>query len=856
MKDILAVLFLLFSLLLYSQEDIDSREMFIEAEYHYLYEEFDQALEGYLHLYQLDSSNANLNYRIGQSILHLTNNTIHKRSEAIHYLEKSIENLTNDYQEGSYKEDKAPYEALFYLGNAYRYNHDFDKAIIIYERFISYLPATDYYYIDFVKRESQACHNAKELISVPVNYQTESLNSIVNTGARVENCPVVNYNEDVIIYTSGKNNTFSPDINMAAINVDYKMDQIYFTQFKDSIWTEPRSINDELKCGKTTVPTSITGDGKHLYTVRDDNDNGNIYVSHFDDEKGKWSKMEKLNKNINSKNWESHASITEDGKTLFFTSDRDGGYGGLDVYKSDFDEASGDWGEAVNLGPTINSIYDEETPYIINHGRVLYFSSQGHYGMGGFDIFYSSLLDNGKWTSPMNLGYPLNTVGNDLFYLPRRNGEYAIFPLNNNDRGADVKNDIYRIKVPVPGNDSTEVEFKGIVGIEDNNWPLYMGAKVTIINNDTQDTLEYLDVNLETGAYNTIISAGNFKVVYFAPGYKPRTEYVLIPKIFAKTEFILNVTLKPISVSEGKYYVIKNVFFEYGRYDLSKDAHIEIEKLYDIMFENPDLYIEVVGYTDSKSSTEFNQKLSEKRAKSVIDYLIAKGITSQRFVAIGKGENNPIAINQNPDGSDNPEGRQLNRRVEIKLMNYNGNKIIVEQIRVPNKLKQANLASSIFLIASEKELSKEYFEDHLPNTGFERKIKTMTSKIEQNKYRYYLTGYETKASALSDLNTLIDKGFEDAQIVDKIESDLIEEKVVEQNGEFTIQIKALKQKVDPKEFTNLEGIQIYKGKDGFYRYTYGTYKTREEALAVKNSIGNQDTLKDSFIVLVKNLKKY
>ena len=301
MKKVFFLSLLLLSFSIFAQENEENRELFIDAEYHYLYEEFDQALDLYLQIYKTDSNNSNLNYRIGQSILHLTSEKRFRRTDAIHFLEKSTESMTAEYAEGSYRETKAPFEALFYLGNAYKYKHEFDKAIVVYERFISYLPPTDYYYIDYVKRESQACHNAKELISVPVKYETESLNEIVNSEAAVENCPVVNYNEDVIIYTSGTNNSFSPDINMAAMNMDYKMDQIYFTHFVDTGWTKAIVINEQLKAGKNTVPTAITGDGKILYTVRDDNDNGNIYASHF--KNGVWSKMKKLNKNINSSDW-------------------------------------------------------------------------------------------------------------------------------------------------------------------------------------------------------------------------------------------------------------------------------------------------------------------------------------------------------------------------------------------------------------------------------------------------------------------------------------------------------------------------------------------------------------------------
>jgi tetratricopeptide (TPR) repeat protein len=859
MKKIILVYFVLLCLPNFAQKDkdIDTRELFIEAEYHYLYEEFEEALEIYFQIYELDSNNANLNYRIGQSILHLNKQANYKKSDAIYYLQMSIDDMTREYNEGSYKERKAPFEALYYLGNAYRYNGEFDNAVIVYERFISYLPATDYYYIDFVKRESQACHNAKELISLPIKYETESLNKVVNSDKKVENCPVVNYNEDVIVYTSGNNNTFSPDINMAAINMDYKMDNIFFTMMNDTGWTEPRSINEEIKSGKSSVPTSITGDGKTLFIVRDDNDNGNIYTSSFYE--GKWSKMKKLNKNINSSDWESHAAISQDGKTLFFTSDRPGGYGGLDVYKSEWEEDKEDWGVAVNLGPTINSVYDEETPYVVNNGKVLYFSSQGHYGMGGFDIFYSSLLDNGNWTSPMNLGYPLNTVGNDLFYLPRRDGEYAIFPLNNNDRGEIVSNDIYKISVPKPGSDSTEIEFKGNISIEDNNWPLYTGAKVTIIENETNDTLEFVDVNLEDGSYSTFIEEGSFKVVYFAPGYETRVEYVLIPKIFAKTEFVVNVSLKPISVSRGEYYVIKNVFFNYGEYELTKDDHIELEKLHDIMKENEELYIEVIGYTDSKSSAAFNQRLSEKRANSVINYLTNRGLSSQRFVAKGMGESNPIAINKNPDGTDNPEGRKLNRRVEIKLMNYNGDRIVVEKIKVPRKLVYQNQASSIRLLFSESKLENSYFEEKITDDSLKAKVSNITSRLTKQGYAYYIMGYESKAAALHDLNALIDLGFTEAQIVDKQSS---EEEIEPQpelkseKGAYTIQVKALKQKVDPKSFTDLEGVEVYKGKDGFYRYVYGSYASWKEALVEMKKLKAEESVSGCFIVSLKNLKAY
>ena len=859
------IIFLFFSLTLFSQKKEDLTDLFLDAEYSYLYEEFDNAFDLYYQVYLADTNNSNVNYRMGQCILHAQNENKHKREEAIAYLNRAALHMTRNYNEGSYNEKKAPYETLFYLGNAYRFAHDFDKAIVVYEQYLDYLPASDYFYIDFVKREIQACENAKELIKVPVQYDVESLNEEVNQGALIKNCPVVNFDETVIVYTSGGNNSFSPDIDMSAINSDYKMDNIYYTILKDSVWTKPVMINKQLKANKNSVPTTITGDGKKLYIVRDDNDDGNIYESVYNDKKNRWGKMKKLGKNVNTSDWESHASVSEDGRILVFTSDRPGGYGGLDIYKSVFDTITGKWGKAINLGPTINSVYDEETPSIINKGKTLYFSSQGHYGMGGFDIFYSTLLDNGKWTAPLNLGYPLNTVGNDLFYLPKQNGEYAIFPLNNNERKTLLANNIYKIKVPKPGEEATRITLKGNLGIEDNNWPLRTGAGIILVDNKTNDTLNFITANVEDGDYQTNMTSGNFKVIFNAPGYQSRTEYVVIPQIFAKTEFTLNVILKPLKVSTGKYLVIKNIFFDYGKAELKKESHIELEKLYDVMLHNPELYIEIIGHTDSKSSAEFNKKLSKQRAEAAIQYLIEKGISSKRFVAIGKGEETPIAINENPDGTDNPEGRMLNRRVEIKLMNYNGDKIIVETIKVPEQLSFRknksvnNDACSIRIIQSEKKISTSYFKEKFGNSETATQLRNIVTNKLKGKYCYYIKGYESKAKALKDLNYLVNNGFEQATIVspETSASPDTQQQNVKNWGLLTIQIKALQQKVKPATFTKLKGVKYYKGKDGFYRYVYGEYKTYEEATQAKEKIKmEEEGIKDAFIVPIKKLKKY
>ena len=178
-------------------------------------------------------------------------------------------------------------------------------------------------------------------------------------------------------------------------------------------------MNEILKVDQDLFPTSISKDGKTLYLYSSADYDGIIYTSKF--ENGTWSPLVKLNDNINTKYWESHATISHDDKKLYFTSNRKGTYGGLDIYVSKRD-STGDWGPAVNLGPVINTPYNEESPFLTSDDKTLFFSSRGHFNMGGYDIFYSTLLDNGEWSVPLNVGYPLNTTDDDVFFNPKNEG--------------------------------------------------------------------------------------------------------------------------------------------------------------------------------------------------------------------------------------------------------------------------------------------------------------------------------------------------------------------------------------------------------------------------------------------------
>lgn len=834
---------------------------FVTAEFHFLFEEFSDALPIYLRLLNMEPDNANVNYRTGICYLQLPDTK--ENTKALPYLLKASQDITLKYKEGSYQEKKAPKEVWFYLGNAYRTVNEFDKAIECYKKYKEILSVKDVYFIDFVDREIKCSENAKELTRLPLTLISQNLGQVINSPTRVENCPVVSDDENVIVFTAGDKNQFTSEIDINLINLDYKLDDIYFARKTDGKWSEPENITKYLGANARTVPVTISAKGDELYLVRDDNDNGNIYVSYY--RSGRWTTMKSLNKSINTRHWESHAALTKDGKVLYFTSERPGGYGGLDIYCS-YREENGEWGPAVNLGPSVNTKFDEETPFILNDQKTLYFSSQGHYSMGGYDVFHTTMVSPGNWSAPLNVGYPINTVGNDLFYMPKANGEYAFFPLNGNERGIG-SNDIFRIVVSIPESDTTEIVFMGDIHPQDQSTELDKSFTISVIDTVIGDTVKKFKPDFAQMNYSTIIKSGSFRIEYKSNGYLTHYESLYIPKIYTRTEIVVDVDMVPIEVSEGEYFVIRNIFYDYGKHDLRRESQVELQRLYGLMDKNPGLLVEIIGHTDALGSVQFNQKLSENRSKSAIDYLVSLGIGQNRFVSKGAGKSQFIAINQNPDGSDNPEGRQLNRRVEIKLLNSVPENVVVEEIKVPEQLKfyregrqRPSEAYTILLIKQKEKLISTDDLSRLINLTTalkksERYAGTTTSPVVQTKVDdmiIYTAGeFNNKSEAMKDLNLIIDEGFPDAAIVSLSEINMIKKEInltysqqitkesFDEESLYTIQIKALTKPADPSFLKSMKGIKENYGNDGIYRYTYGEFKGYSLAQSEKQKLIDQ-----------------
>jgi len=378
------------------------KDAFYEAEYYILYEDYNEALVLYLNLLNNGLDNAYINHRIGECYLQIPG----QKNKSIPYLEEACTSVSKVIKEGTFKETNAPLRTIFYLACAYQVNNELDKAIETFESFKQKLADNKIYNTDYIEKQIQSCEIAKEFISNPKTVKESNIGDRINDGFPNIR-PVVSSNEDCMVYVS---------------RLKF-YDAIFISKKVNDEWSSPKNITPELNSDGDYYSCFISDSGKTLLLYKYDSYNSDIYISHLENER--WTIPEKLNKHINSKFQETFASLSEDGKTIYFISDRKGGFGGTDIYKSVFNEKTNDWGEAINLGIEINTPLNEEAPVLNKEGNKLFFSSQGHINMGGFDIFCAQLNENGKWEKPNNLGYPVNSTDDNLFFFPVGDGTKA-----------------------------------------------------------------------------------------------------------------------------------------------------------------------------------------------------------------------------------------------------------------------------------------------------------------------------------------------------------------------------------------------------------------------------------------------
>ncbi len=768
------------------------KENFLEGEYFFLRGDFEEAIFYYRECLKMQPTNHHIKFLIGASYLSIYG----QKDRAIPFLEDAVEGMSSAYREGNYREDRAPREALFALARAYHINQEFDKAIEYYRLYQDVMLMKDVSEIDYVKKQIKACELAREFTGDPLDVH------FVNLGKNVNHSPD-NYHP-----------VFSPaDSTLVYMSRRPFYNPIMMTRMVGGGWMEPEVINDQVKADGDVYVTGISRDGKQLILAWRKDLDYDLYISRKED--GRWQAAQPIKGSVNSGFDEFHACLSADGKRLYFSSNRGGGYGASDLYYSDLG-TDGTWRKPVNLGRGINTLYSEDAPFITSDGKKLFFSSQGHATMGGYDIFFVSLLPDGRWSAPSNIGYPVNTPDNDLFFYPLDRGDYGLYATIRDS--LDSKRSIYALNL-FSGEKEELVTLRGSVKFQDNLNAEINPTRVHVMDERTRDTLAVLDPEPITGEFSLELPEGSYLVTTESSGYVADSQSITAEPGRLQAGIFIEPDLKPEKVARGEYALIRNLLFDFDSYGLNHEAKIEAERLFRIMEANPGVMVQVTGHTDAVGSEEYNLELSRKRARSVVDYLVDLGISRDHFVTVGKGETESLALNTSA------EGRKLNRNVEVKLINPQGKELDVNQLFVPEELKPVREEAYYVLLTNDYEQRPE-----VPQNieGFDIHM------IETDITNFYtMGGTLNKIDAVKLVNEASDQGFPDARIISNQEMmDMVKRLTIYRSiprGPFTIQLMALRKRLEREKFDEWKDVREYKGKDRLFRYTRGYYEDYESA---------------------------
>jgi outer membrane protein OmpA-like peptidoglycan-associated protein len=570
----------------------------------------------------------------------------------------------------------------YWLGWSHQLNVNWDDAIKYYTVYLGRLnlkPKSHVVEIEDVQKKIAECTSGKNLSAKPERVFVDNLGPAVNT-QYPEYSPAITADEETVIFTARRDNSTGGKKDADA----GFFEDLYISVKTNGKWQPSKLLSKHVNTEFHDASAGLSPDGSKLFVYRHSGkDGGDLYESTLFGLD--WDPPVHMNKNINTKFHESSVSLSFDGRRIYFVSDKSGGFGDRDIYHSDMD-IKGEWGMSKNIGVDINTKYGEEGVFMHPDGKTMYFSSQGHNTMGGYDIFMSK-FENGKWGKPINLGYPINGPDDDVFFVVSGSGNRAYF--SSAKQGGYGDKDIYKITFLGPEKEpllSTEDQLLAMVAnpisnlkteaaveiktskltilkgvVTDAKTNAVLEASIDLIDNDKNEVLATFKSNSATGKYLVTLPSGkNYAIVVKKDGYLFHSENFNLPDNADFQEFTKDVALRKIEV--GSTIVLRNIFFDFDKATIRPESANELDRLIKLLNDNPTLKIELGSHTDSKGSDEYNMKLSDNRSRSVVDYLITKGISSGRLVAKGYGETKPIGTN------DTDAGRQNNRRTEFKIL--------------------------------------------------------------------------------------------------------------------------------------------------------------------------------------------
>lgn len=545
---------------------------------------------------------------------------------------------------------------LYYLlGNACYRSGFYQKAIVAYKDYLLRVDEKAPFFIKS-KQNMEKCTNAENLLKHPVEFNCVNLGDNINSEDD-EYWPSLTVDGKTIIFTRlvGSHDVSGGKHVLA-------QEDFYTSKLVNNVW-QPSVPLTELNTAYNEGAQSISTDGKLIFftacTRSDGRGSCDIYYSR--NKGGVWSVPQNAGSPVNTSAWESQPSISANGETLYFVSNRSGGKGGMDIWKCDlqgFSEwGTPEWGNPVNLGDSINTPGNEISPFIHSDGKTLYFASDYWPGMGGYDIFFSRLKGENQWSSPKNLGYPINTYKDEQGLVVDASGKNAYY---SSDRPGSKGMDIYSFELHKEARPGPVSYIKGKVTDAETGKPVC--AKVELIDLGNTKSVINGESCWDKGEFLMCLPLG--KEYAFNVSREGYLFYSANFELKEKTEiidpYILDIKLKRIKV--GGFVVLRNVFFNTNSFDLLPESKVELQKLIDFLNLNKLVSIEIGGHTDNVGGQEMNQKLSEDRAKEVYNYLIDNGIQTRRMTFAGYGFSKPMSTNETP------EGRALNRRTEFVIV--------------------------------------------------------------------------------------------------------------------------------------------------------------------------------------------
>jgi outer membrane protein OmpA-like peptidoglycan-associated protein len=562
---------------------------------------------------------------------------------------KDFKTAVDNFERGLALTDDIRKKRIFWydLGESYFSIGNYDKAEEVLSAFLQ-AEVQNRQKIERARLLMSNIQFARENKAGASEYKVRALSDTVNAFV-MQYFPVLTADQQQLIFTRRMGSGGDDDEDLVISKKD-----------KRGRWTTPESISPNINSNLNEGTCTISADGRKLIFTSCVGRQGYGSCDLFQSELvgDTWTKPKNLGPNVNSSEWESQPSLSADGRTLYFVSDRRGGVGRRDIWVTQLND-KGEWTKARNLGKPVNTIYDEISPFIHVNNRVLYFASNGLVGFGGYDIFFSE-RDSTGWSDPKNLGSPINNHEDQFSLYITSDGKKGYYSHEEVRPAGYTASRIFEIEIPEQHRVRYKSNYvKGVVRDKKTGQPLR--ASIELINLDSKETESLVSSDSVSGSYLIVLTQGAEYALYVN-----KADYLFRSLNFNYSELrdyepiVLDIELE--KASEGTSAVLENIFFDVDKYELKEKSVTELKKILRFLNENPSVRIEISGHTDNTGSAAYNVQLSEKRAQSVNNYLVSQGISQSRLTPKGYGSQQPIASN------DTEEGRQKNRRIEFKIV--------------------------------------------------------------------------------------------------------------------------------------------------------------------------------------------